>query len=200
MPRRPIPRTSIPRRPDRRRARGNATDAQHRPHRVRRGQIEAIAERRTIALELRKAGGSYREIARQLGVDVHTAHADVAAELAALREKTVEQAAELRDLELQRFDEMTAGLWPLVKKGSPPAVSAAVRVSERRSRLLGLDEPTVTKSEITGSLSVAAETHIKAQVEELRDWLSFEELVALGAASDKLFADASALAQARRTR
>ena len=33
----------------------------------------------------RKAGGSYREIARQLGVDMHTAHADIAAELAALR-------------------------------------------------------------------------------------------------------------------
>jgi DNA-binding CsgD family transcriptional regulator len=87
------------RRLDRRRARGNATTAQRPPRRGRRGQIETIAERRTIALELRKAGGSYREIARQLSVDVHTAHADVSAELAALRERTVEQAAELRDLE-----------------------------------------------------------------------------------------------------
>jgi hypothetical protein len=52
------------------------------------GQIERIAERRVLALELRKAGGSYREIAGQLGVDVHTAHADVGAELAALRETT----------------------------------------------------------------------------------------------------------------
>ena len=32
-----------------------------------------------MALELRKAGGSYREIARQLGVDVPTPHADVEA-------------------------------------------------------------------------------------------------------------------------
>ena len=156
MPRRRIPSTSIPRRPDHRRPRGNATDAQRRPRRGRRGQVEAIAERRTLALELRKAGGSYREIARQLAVDVHTAHADVMAELAALREQTVEQAAELRDLELQRFDEMTAGLWPQVQKGSPPAVTAAVRVSERRSRLLGLDEPTATRTEISGSLSVDA--------------------------------------------
>jgi hypothetical protein len=149
MPRRPIPRTSIPRRPDRRRARGNGTDAQRRPRRGRPGQVETIAERRTLALELRKAGGSYREIARQLAVDVHTAHADVTAELAALRERTVEQAAELQDLELQRFDEMTAGLWPQIRAGSPPAMSAAIRVSERRSRLLGLDEPVVTKSELT---------------------------------------------------
>ena len=184
---------------DRRRARGNDMTAQRPPRRRRRGQVEAIAERRTIALDLRKAGGSYREIARQLGVDVHTAHADVMAELAALREKTVEQTAELRDLELQRFDEMTAGLWPQVQKGSPPAVTAAVRVSERRSRLLGLDEPTATRTEISGSLSVDAEARIKAQVEELRDWLSFDELVALGAASDKLFSDALGLAKARRT-
>ena len=95
---------------------------------------------------------------------------------------------------------MTAGLWPQIQAGNPPAVTAAIRVSERRSRLLGLDEPTATRTEISGSLSVDAEARIKAQVEELRDWLSFEELVALGAASDKLFADASALAQARRTK
>ena len=95
---------------------------------------------------------------------------------------------------------MTAGLWPQVEEGSPPAVTAAVRVSERRSRLLGLDEPTATRTEISGSLSVDAEARIKAQVEELRDWLSFEELRELGEKSDKLFADASALAQARRTR
>ena len=124
MPRRPIPRTSIPRRPDRRRVRGNGLTAQRPPRRGRRGQTEAIAARRMSALERRKAGGSYREIARQLGVDVHTAYADVMAELATLRENTVEQAAELRDLELQRLDEMTAGLWPQIQAGSPPAVSA----------------------------------------------------------------------------
>ena len=106
-----------------------------------------------MALRLRKAGGSYREIAGQLAVDVATAYADVRAELAALREQTVEEAKELRDLELQRFDEMTAGLWPQIRAGSPPAVTAAIRVSERRARLLGLDEPVVTKSELTGSLS-----------------------------------------------
>jgi hypothetical protein len=49
---------------------------------------------------------------------VATAYADVRAELAALREQTVEEAKELRDLELQRFDAMTAGLWPKVRAGS----------------------------------------------------------------------------------
>src|SRR4051812_41254587 len=106
MPRRRIPDTSIPRRPDRRRPRGNATDAQRRPPRGRAGQVEAAVARRAAALGLRTSGASYREIARQLRVDVHTAHGDVGAELAALRERTVERAEGLRDLELQRFDEM----------------------------------------------------------------------------------------------
>jgi DNA-binding CsgD family transcriptional regulator len=196
MPRRRIPNTPVPCRPDRRRPRGNAMKAQRR--RGRRGQVETIAERRAMALELRKAGGSYREIARQLGVDVHTAHGDVGAELAALRETTVERAELLRDLELHRFDEMTAGLWPQIRVGSPPAVSAAIRVSERRSRLLGLDEPVVTKSELTGSLSLTAHTQLKTQAEELQRWLSFEELRDLAEKSDKLFADAQMLVKARR--
>jgi hypothetical protein len=198
VPRRRIPATSLPQRPDRRRPRGNDTGAQRRPPRSRPGQVEAIAERRVLALELRKAGGSYREIARQLGVDVHTAHADVGAELAALREKTVDQATEVRDLELQRFDEMTAGLWPKVRAGSPSHVTAAVRVSERRARLLGLDEPTATRTELSGSLSVTAQTQLKAQAEELQRWLTFEELRDLAEKSDKLFADAIALVKSRR--
>ena len=117
MPRRRIANASVPRRLDRGRRGGNATDAQHRPPRGRRGQVETIAERRTIALELRKAGGSYREIARQLGVDVHTAHADVGAELAALRETDRRRGAELRALELERLDGMTSGLWPQHPRG-----------------------------------------------------------------------------------
>jgi hypothetical protein len=55
-------------------------------------------------------------------------------------------------------------------------VTAAVRVSERRSRLLGLDEPTATRTELSGSLGVTAQTQLKAQAEELQTWLTFEEL------------------------
>lgn len=197
MPRRPIPRTSLPCRPNRRRPGGNAISAQHRPRRGPRGQVETIAERRVTALRLRKAGASYREIAGQLTVDVATAYADVRAELAALREQTVEEAKELRDLELQRFDEMTAGLWPQIQAGSPPAVSAAVRVSERRAKLLGLDEPTATRTEISGSLSTADQTRLRAEIDELRRLLSFEELQELAEKSNALFADAIATAKAR---
>jgi hypothetical protein len=192
MPRRRIPNASVPRRPDRRRSGGNAIDAQRSPR--RRGESERIAERRVLALELRKAGGSYREIARQLGIDTHTAWGDVAAELAAIREQTVEQAHELRALELERLDGMTSGLWPRIQEGSAAAVSAGVRVSERRSRLLGLDEPVVTKSELTGSLGVHAER--LAVERELFAKLDVAQLEELAAASQALVDRAMAMAQA----
>jgi hypothetical protein len=124
----------------------NAIKGKRPPH---PGESEIIAERRMRALNLRKAGGSYRQIAQQLGVSLNTAWADVNAELLELREQTKADAAEVRDLELQRCDEMILGLWPAVRRGDPKAVSAAVRVSERRSKLLGLDAP--SKSEISGA-------------------------------------------------
>src|SRR4051812_37300474 len=194
MPRRPIPKVSIPSRAVPRGSRGNTTDAQRPVHRRRRGEREKIAARRIRALELRKTGGSYREIARQLGVDVHTAHADVGAELAALRETTVGRAEELRDLELQRFDEMTAGLWPQVRAGSPPHVTAAVRVAERRARLLGLDEPIATRTELKGSLSVTAERF--AAERELFLRLDVGQLEALAAESQRLVDKAMAMVKA----
>ena len=75
---------------------------------------------------------------------------------------------------------------------------AGVRISERRAKLLGLDAPTASKTEVTGSLSVGAEIRLKAEVEDLQRWLSFEELRELGEQSERLFAAARALVQARR--
>ena len=193
MPRRRIPNVSVPRRPDQRRPGGNAIGAQRRGRRGRPGQLEAIAERRVRALELRKAGAPYREIARQLGVDTHTAWADVASEIAAIREQTVAQAEELRALELERLDGMTSGLWPSIQDGSAAAVSAGVRVSERRSRLLGLDAPVVTKGELTGSLGVYPER--LAAERALFARLDVAQLEELAAASQALVDRAMAMAR-----
>jgi hypothetical protein len=146
------------------------------------------------ALELRKAGAPYRQIARDLGVDVHTAHADVAAELADLRETAVGEATALRALELERLDGMTSGLWPQIRAGSPLAVSAAVRVSERRSRLLGLDAPIVSKSELTGSLGLYAER--LAAERELFATLSVEQLEELARDNQALVDKLTAMAKA----
>jgi hypothetical protein len=73
-----------------------------------------------------------------------------------------------------------------------------VRVAERRARLLGLDAPTATKTELSGSVGVAADPRLTAIREEL-PWLDIVELQRLADASDKLLDDALALVQARRT-
>lgn len=71
----------------------------------------------------------------------------------------------------------------------------ADRVRQAASRF----EPLVTKSELSGSLAVTAETQLKAQVEELQRLLTFEEPRDPAEKSDRLFTDAIAIANARRT-
>lgn len=116
------------------------TQRQRPPH---RGEEERIAVRRVQALQLRKAGASYRQIATQLGVDIATAWSDVQAELLQLRTLATTTAEDVKALELQRLDALTAGLFVKATSsgGDARAVTALVRVSERRARLLGLDAP-----------------------------------------------------------
>src|SRR4051812_16284707 len=112
MPRRKIPRPAKPpKRADRRRARSASMAFSPR---LRTGETERIAERRGKAFELRKKGHSYRAVARQLKVSVNTAYHDVSAELAELRVQTGHDAQDLRDVELERAETMTKGLWPAI--------------------------------------------------------------------------------------
>ena len=98
------------------------------------------------ATRLRAEGLPYREIADRLGYP--SENAANKAVLGLLRRTEADAVADLRTLEAERLDHLTrvtlegiaasaqspAGL-------SAPLVSAAVRISERRARLLGLDSP-----------------------------------------------------------
>lgn len=130
-------RVSTPPPPSRRR-RPPRTGKARPPH---PGEVEQIAARRAKALELRKAGGSYRAIAAACGVDVATAWNDVHAELAELRTRTVLTAEELRELELARLDRYLAKLEAKgIAQGDPRAINTAVGISKQRARLLGLEQ------------------------------------------------------------
>ena len=109
----------------------------------------AILERRGQALALRRGGATYRIIARQLGVSVEVAYADVQAELAALRTLTAEDAEVVRDLELRRLDDYVLALSARAKQGDVAAITTLLRVQERRSRYLGLDAP--ERQELVGA-------------------------------------------------
>jgi hypothetical protein len=107
------------------------------------GTRETAADRRVQALDLRKAGKSYRAIAQTLGCDVATAHRDVQQALAALAELERQTAEEYRALELARLDMAMEAIATKVAKGNLDAVHAWVRLSESRRKLLGLDKPTL---------------------------------------------------------
>jgi hypothetical protein len=124
------------------------------------------AERRQRALELRKAGASYRTIGAQLNISEKTAHQDVQRALGHLAELELASADELRTMELLRLDKLMleaarilAATHPLIsggkvltgftESGKPigltddgpklAAIDRLLRISESRRKLLGLD-------------------------------------------------------------
>lgn len=98
-------------------------------------------ERQVKALELRRMGKGYAEIARTLGIGKSQAHRLVQAGLSDARDQIRAEANDLRAEEISRLDAMLAGLWPDARKGHQGAVDRVLRIMERRSKLLGLDAP-----------------------------------------------------------
>lgn len=106
---------------------------------MKRGQDAVKAARAPQALELRIAGGTYRQIGQQLGVSEKCAYEDVQHELAKLDAVKVQLRERLRELELERCDRLTVALGRKAQAGDERAILALVRVMERRAKLLGLD-------------------------------------------------------------
>lgn len=106
-----------------------------------KGASERAAERRLHALELRKAGASYRAIGKQLGVSGKTAFRDVQRELAAIARERGKAAEDVLGLELERLDDFQLALYRKAKGGDERAITVGLRVMERRAALVGLDKP-----------------------------------------------------------
>lgn len=99
------------------------------------------AETRTRAFELRRQGLSIREIGARLGISHTHVLRHISAVLADLRAEALTNADEWRALELDRLDGLQAALRPRIGEGDPKAIDTALRIMERRSKLLGLDMP-----------------------------------------------------------
>lgn len=102
-------------------------------------RIEA-ADKQRRAVELRRAGASFRQIADELGyASVSSAYKAV---MVALRKTLREPTDELRTLELERLDALTLVLWPKALQANLAAIDRLLRVMERRAKLSDLDAPT----------------------------------------------------------
>lgn len=95
-----------------------------------------IAERRRKAYELRMQGASYYQIADKLGVSHDTIRKDIKAFMDYIPR---ENAIELRDMELDKLNQMELALQKKLRSGSPQAVNAAIRIMQHRATLMGLD-------------------------------------------------------------
>jgi len=122
-----------------------------------KGPDPDAAERRNKALDMRSRGYSYTDIAKALGISRSTAHKYVTAELDKLRAETRASAAQIRSLELARLDRLWRRAEEMLADGDADgakAIAAAIRIMERRARLLGLDEQ---GAEVTGAVVLTVE-------------------------------------------
>lgn len=99
---------------------------------------ERRAEETAEMLQMRQMGASYEAIARHYKLNRKTVWERVTQ---ALRDMPSDDAAILRALEARKYDVLEAQLQAGIKEGDTKAITTAIRVSERRCRLLGLDMP-----------------------------------------------------------
>ncbi len=119
-------------------------------------------EKTLKALDLRKKGFSYTQIGKTLGCARNTACRYVLSELENLADKCREEAVHVRDLELQRLDELYLIAYHAISDGNDLAgIDRCLRVQERRAKLLGLDA--AQKVDVNG----IAELHFDKEDEDL---------------------------------
>ena len=102
-----------------------------------------MAEREAIITRLRIRGLTYRAIAKEVGVSEAAAYNAVQRALARNRAESAENAGEWREMELARLDDMWESLAPRSESGEwrIEKLDRALRIMERRAKLLGLDAP-----------------------------------------------------------
>ena len=116
---------------------------------MKKGQRSATAAvRRQKAFSMRLAGHTFQGIGDTIGISRQGAHGLITRELERLNKQSTEDATILRDLELERLDVMVKAIWPKAEAGNFGAIDRLLRISERRSKLLGLDAATKTEIEI----------------------------------------------------
>ncbi|MFE3577856.1 hypothetical protein [Streptomyces vinaceus] len=105
-----------------------------------KAQQAATAERRGKAIRMKIDGASYTEIAEALGYSSKgSACSDVRR---ALEKHVVEEGLAVeawRELELARLDVLQRAIWPKAMAGDPRAIETALKILDRRAKLLGLD-------------------------------------------------------------
>jgi predicted transcriptional regulator len=107
---------------------------------------QIIAERHALALEMRKHGYSYEQIAEHYECSPAAARSLVKT---ATEKAIKEPGQEVIDLELSRLDQLYRLSFNAALAGDTDAVSKCLSIMQRRAKYLGLDAP--EKKEVTGA-------------------------------------------------
>jgi hypothetical protein len=112
----------------------------------------AARDRQIHALQLRRSGATFQQIAEQLGY-AHRSNARKAIQ-AALDGALSDEADALRALDLDRLDRLQLAHWPRATSGDVKATETVLKVMQHRAKLLGLYAP--VQREVTFREEIAA--------------------------------------------
>lgn len=93
------------------------------------------------ALRLRLKGQSLRAISAQLGVSHQQIARDIEKAIEANRAESLDSISHAITSELSRLDFCLERLGPAIDRGCHKGINTAIKISERRCKLLGLDAP-----------------------------------------------------------
>jgi hypothetical protein len=121
-------------------------ESQNSPRKIK------AADKQLAALNLRRAGMGYEEIARRTGY--RNASGAWHSVKAALDRMLREPAEDVRQLEVARLDALLAAIWNRAITGDDgDALDRVLKISKRRSELLGLDVKQI-KADHSGQVKV----------------------------------------------
>jgi hypothetical protein len=123
------------------------------------------------ALELRLSGKNYVTIAAELGMSVQHAHRLLTKWIGRYTARCEELVTQVRAIELERLDRLLEGIWQKATTGDTGAVETALKISQRRSKLAGLDQPIKHQVEQETVVQIVVKEQIvttRAEVEALR--------------------------------
>jgi hypothetical protein len=120
--------------------------------------IRALENRRE-AVDLRRKGKTYQQIADIMNMSVSSIHKTITVAMAKLKEEIEQDGAFIRALELDRLDNLQYAYWTAAMDGDINAGSQVLRIMERRAKLMGIDLPDrSTQNQVSGVMIVPAMT------------------------------------------
>lgn len=93
------------------------------------------------AFKMRRGGARLSEIAAKQGISVSGASRRVKRGLEQAMLEHASEASTNLALELERLEDIIAGMWPMILAGDAKAAGAALKAMERKARLLGYEPP-----------------------------------------------------------